>query len=388
MQRAVGPIGGQATAAVEREALVRYCARWTGDPSAAEDLAQQALLAAWRHERQLREPGARRAWLLSIARRECLSWARDRERRRLVNLESLEGWESDGRLADDFDVETELERDDLARLLDRALALLPAETRRVLVERYIEASPQAEIAARLGLSEGAVEARLHRGKLALRKALTTRLSEEALAHGLIRPSDAGWEETRLWCPGCGRRRLEGRLRPAEGKLDMRCPDCSRAGAHFIHSRLGDGLKDLRSYRPAMGRVLGVIHRMFRAGAEDGTARCPACGGRIRIERGAPPWVPHRFANPESIYLWHPGCGGHDSETWHSLTWSLPEGRRFWKQHPRVRFLPAREVEFEGRAAVVTAFESVTGAARLEVVALRDTLQVVRVTGAPGPSEGE
>ncbi|MBI3971765.1 MAG: sigma-70 family RNA polymerase sigma factor [Chloroflexi bacterium] len=66
-------------------------------------------------------------------------------------------------------MELELERAELADLLDRAMALLPPETRLVLVERLIEQIPQAEVALRLGLSEGAVEARLHRGKLALRR---------------------------------------------------------------------------------------------------------------------------------------------------------------------------------------------------------------------------
>lgn len=52
----------------EREVLVRYCARYTGESDVAEDLAQQTLLQAWRHEQQLRDPQARRGWLLGIAR--------------------------------------------------------------------------------------------------------------------------------------------------------------------------------------------------------------------------------------------------------------------------------------------------------------------------------
>ncbi len=91
-------------------------------------------------------------------------------------------------------------------------------------------------------------------------------------------------------------------------------------------------------------------------------------------------MPARFANPESIYLWHPQCGGYDSETWHSLTWSLPQARAFWRENPRMRFLPEREIEFAGSSTVVTGFESVTGSARLEVVSLRDTLEVMSIYG--------
>ena len=64
-------------------------------------------------------------------------------------------------------------------MLDRALALLPPVTRDVLIERYIHESPDAEIAGRLGLSEDALVQRLYRGKLALRRVITTHMSEEA-----------------------------------------------------------------------------------------------------------------------------------------------------------------------------------------------------------------
>jgi RNA polymerase sigma-70 factor (ECF subfamily) len=366
----------------ERAALVRFCARYTGDRDAAEDLAQQTLLHAWQHKHQLKDSQARPGWLLSIARTQCLMWARrqGRELRRVVALDGAGEGAAHDQVACPGDLELALERDDLLRLLDHALALLPPDMRDMLVRRYMDEAPQAELAARLGLTEGAVEARLHRGKRALRRVLVTELGEEAVAYGLIPASAAGWEETRVWCPGCGQRRLEGWLRPAEGKLFMRCPDCSRAGAHFIHAKMGDGLRDIRGYKPAVTRVLRSIHTMFRVRASDGATPCPACGQWLPIARGEPPWVPSQFVDPESIYLWHPGCGGYDSETWHSLTWSLPAVRAFWAAHPRMRFVPPREVEVAGSPAVVTGFESVASAARLDVVTLRDTLEVVRIDG--------
>src|SRR5258707_6257256 len=91
------------------------------------------------------------------------------------------------------DVTLELERDELARLLDRALALLPAETRQVLIARCVEESPQAEVAARLGVSEGAVAVRLQRGKLALRRVLAGELRAEAADFGMFAPGPAGWQ---------------------------------------------------------------------------------------------------------------------------------------------------------------------------------------------------
>ncbi len=294
------------TISSEREMLVRFCARYTGDPDVAEDLAQQALLDAWRREHQLRDPKARRGWLLSIARNSCLMWgrARSRELSHRACSTDADGREPDYRLTDDFDVEVELERGELAQLLDRALALLPAETRDVLIERYLKESPQAELAARLGLTEGAVEARLQRGKLALRKVFTTELADEAVANGLVVSGEAGWQGTRIWCPGCGKHRLEGWLRPGEGKLYMRCPGCSRSDAHFIHSDLGEGLRNVKSYKPAVSRVLKVIHELLgtnggwrcavpgvRAVAADRAGRAALGAGAVREPREHLPVAP-------------------------------------------------------------------------------------------------
>ncbi len=379
------------SATAERDRLVRYCAAYTGDAVAAEDLAQQTLLAAWQHEQELRNPAARQAWLHAIARRHCQTWARERTRARLVALDSLGDGETRALPADDFDVETEIERADLARLLDRAMGLLPKALRDVLVQRFVAESPQAQVAARLGLSEGAVEARVQRGKLALRRVLTTELSADAVALGLISDASAGWVETRLWCPVCGGRRLEGRLMPAEGKLFMRCPGCGPTtydaeGIHVIHAE-GSYLRDAHSYKPALARVLEGIHEVYRVQAQRGMAPCPICGRWIPIGRGAPPGRSTPDDVGDSFYLWHAGCAFLDWESWHALTWSLPEARRFWQDNPRMRFLAPREVEHAGSPAVVTGFESLTGSARLDVVTLRDTLQVVRVAGAPGAPSG-
>jgi RNA polymerase sigma-70 factor (ECF subfamily) len=367
---------------------VRFCAGYTADPVVAEDLAQRTLLVAWRHEQQLRDPQARPAWLFTIARRECQSWAREQAGARLVGLETLDEGEHAGLLADRFDLELEVARDDLARLLDRAMALLPPHLREVLVRRYIEESPQAQIAAQLGLSEGAIEARLHRGKLALKRVLATELCDESVALGLISPAAAGWVETRVWCPGCGGRKLEGWFRPALGRLYLRCPACSYvegeddSDTHFIHAE-GKYLQNLHSYKPAMSRVLDGIHEMYRVQARGGATPCPQCGQWLRIARGTPPWHADRGEDDGSVYVGHPGCGVFDWESWHALTWSLPAVRRFWSEHPRMRFLAPREVEHGGSRAVVTGFASLTGADRVEVVSLRDTLEVVHIAGTTG-----
>ena len=59
-----------------------------------------------------------------------------------------------------------------------------------------------------------------------------------------------------------------------------------------------------------------------------------------------------------------------------LVLALPQGQRFWREHPRIRALPQHEVEAAGRAALVAGFESLSAAARFEVVVARDTYAVI------------
>jgi hypothetical protein len=139
-------------------------------------------------------------------------------------------------------------------------------------------------------------------------------------------------------------------------------------------------KGIRTYKPAVSRVLGAVHARYHVDPVDGAAFCPGCQEWLPIRRGVPPWRPSQLEGLEFAYLWCPGCGFYDGESWHSLTWSLPEARRFWQEHPRMRFLAEREIEVAGSPAIVTGFESLSGSARLEVVAIRDTCDVVSING--------
>src|SRR5437016_9913510 len=64
----------------ERTRLLRLCLAITGDVDAVEDLVQETLLEAWRHEHILRDATRRRQWLSGIARNVCLRWLRKRRR--------------------------------------------------------------------------------------------------------------------------------------------------------------------------------------------------------------------------------------------------------------------------------------------------------------------
>src|SRR5215216_2232218 len=70
----------------ERPRLVRLCAWFSGNPEAAEDLAQETLIAAWKSRDQLVSFDKLKPWTAAIARNICLHWSRGyyREQNRVL----------------------------------------------------------------------------------------------------------------------------------------------------------------------------------------------------------------------------------------------------------------------------------------------------------------
>ena len=368
----------------ERERVVRLCARLSGDVDAADDLAQETLVEAWRNRSKLRDADGqgRRAWLFAIAQRVCLRWRRSRGRDAAHQVATQHGAEEDEpleRLAGDGDLEQDLEREELAELLDRALALLPSQTRDVLIARYILETPLGELAARLGLNEGAVAVRLHRGRLALRRVLSSDLRDEAAAYGLSAPQDDGWQETRIWCSECGQHRLLGRYDVERRHLVLRCPGCPSAPDflyldHVDHRGLLAGVKTLK---PALTRVMDWANTYYRRGLAEGTVRCARCGRPAVLDRGLDPSAsaPPR---PEPGVHVICSCKPINQTTLQGMALYTPEGQRFWREHSRIFALPQRTVEFGGRSAIVAGYASVADAARLDVLFDRDTYSILHV----------
>jgi RNA polymerase sigma-70 factor (ECF subfamily) len=376
---------------VERPRLVRLCARLSGNREAAEDLAQEVMLTAWRHADRLREPEQHAPWLSSIARNVCLHWSRRhyRDQARLEQQGPTESADSlNNTLPDHFDLEVELERHELAMLLDRALGLLPAETRQALVQHYVEESPHAEIAAELGISEGAVALRLYRGKLALRRVLTSSLREEAAAYGIMgtpENSDA-WEETRVWCPGCGRQKLLIRVARGVGTISFRCPACNpdpevidaeyRTGnTHF--ARL---IGDLTRPKSILNKTATWISSYFASALEQGTAQCTNCGHHAQVRRYESGDALPGTVECHHVYVLCDACGEAVSSSFEGFVVSMPQVQRFWRKHSRIRALPNGEIEACGQIAHVMSFHSLTNSAQLDVVAAPDTFKLIGIHG--------
>jgi RNA polymerase sigma-70 factor (ECF subfamily) len=365
----------EATLSTERARLVRLCYRLTGSLDAAEDLAQETLYEAVRNAHKLHDGSGYARWLGSIARNVCLRWTSTRGRDAQRFLTPDQDWDVP---ADDYDLDVELERHELVELLDRALALLPPESREVLVERYVRESPHAEIAERLGLTEAGVAKRLERGRLRLKRVLSTDLLHESASHGLAEKLYDDWQETDIWCPVCGKRRLLG-LWTLGGSRWLICKPCLDLPVSLYSNGGSAGLfRGVRGYRAAEFRMLEDHWRRFAHGIAGRTAPCPSCGSLIPYRIGLDPLDPGHFACVECER-----CGVRWQFKVDCQLLATPEGRRFWHEHPRIRRLPEREVEAGGVPAIVAGYESMTGQATIEGIFARDTFERIAVHATPG-----
>ena len=346
-----------------RRRLVRLCAVISGDPAAAEDLAQETLLEAWRNAHKVHDPAGAERWLAAIARNVCLRNARRRGRDALV----LRDEAADERA----DLDSELERAELLELLDRALALLPPDTRAALVQRYVDDAPHGEIAARLGVSEDAVSMRLARGKTVLRRMLAAELG---------RDYGGDWHETRVWCGQCGRRKLAMRPREVHDAVTFSCPECSPGvpGSDFplanpFYAEHVGGL-----VRPAaiLTRTGDWLQRYFGNGAGASENACTRCGRAVKVNR----YRREASRNSEGLFVACESCGEQVSSSVEGLALARSDVRRFRREHPRTRVLPRRDLDFGGAPAFAVRVEDVVGSGGLDVVFARKTLRVLAVTG--------
>ena len=397
MEYQIGGIATDFLSQEERARLVGFCRKLTGNADVAEDLAQETLLLAWRGIAGLREPEKRVQWIAGIARNVSLRWLRQQGRDQAhtmllpQNSEEASTTTLEDLVADEFDLEIELERRELAALLDRALALLPEETRAVLIKRYIEESPLAEIAAQLDTNASAVAMRLQRGKLALRKMLSSTMRAEIAAYEQA-VGELMWVQTSLWCHLCGNQRLLGYKQPERGLLYLKCPTCSPGNVILSRSESVPVLKDIKTFKPAYARLAEWCNAYYRQGLQEGAMRCETCGDNrpFRISRSEeirelrwldeeiPAWLgrkSERLVNGICARCSTMNCISLDA-----LTLFLPEGRAFMRAHPRIRQVPQRTIEFAGQSAVVSRFESVTEAASFEVISDYETYRVLKVIG--------
>jgi RNA polymerase sigma-70 factor (ECF subfamily) len=133
----------------------------------AEDVAQEALLRAYRRFDRLRDPQRFRGWLVRIVFRLALDRARSAKRREVRENE----WAQPTRrpappTAEDLAASSEFQAQ-----FDRALDALPDKLRLVLLLAAMDGHTLEEVAVMLGLPIGTVKSRLFVGRKKLAEKL-------------------------------------------------------------------------------------------------------------------------------------------------------------------------------------------------------------------------
>ena len=165
-----------ATAAIGGQYRIAYLI--VRDAELANDAVQNALIAAWRDVRGLRDPDRFDAWLHRLTVRACYRIARKERRRaftevQLVPMHDLSSADDDQRLLG------------LRDQLERGFRRLSPEERAVLVLHYYLDLPLAEAAGILGIPLGTMKSRLSRATQALRAALDAQDRNPAVSTGDI-----------------------------------------------------------------------------------------------------------------------------------------------------------------------------------------------------------
>ena len=140
----------------------------TGSHHDAEDLTAQVFFQALRNISRYEQRGAPfSSWLYRIAHNAVANYHRDESRRRVVPLDKTAAVGMQGEDSPYQRVAGNERRNLLLAAIDR----LPAERQELLVFKFVEHLPNAQIGELLGRSEGAIKSLYHRTLLALREDL-------------------------------------------------------------------------------------------------------------------------------------------------------------------------------------------------------------------------
>lgn len=142
----------------------------TGNQQDAEDLTARTFFKALDHIKRFNNRGVPfSAWLYRIAHNLVANWYRDRGRRRELVLEDQvhlsHSSGSPERLA---------EASEAREALLGAIRRLPDDRQQLILLKFSDALPNAQIGAIMGRSEGAIKSLYHRTLLALREDLKNR----------------------------------------------------------------------------------------------------------------------------------------------------------------------------------------------------------------------
>ena len=199
-----------------RRPLLRHCRRFLPE-ARAEDALQQALVSAWSALARGDEVRDLRPWLYRIVHNTALNALRSNgfDYDELHDLLTASEAGSPSEIA---------ERSALVRQTLAGMAALPDRQREALLQIAVEGRSQDEVAAGLGLTEGAVRQLVHRARVAACGPPRPRSCRSR-----SRPPWRHREHAGTWCPAWpSSRRAPARARRSPRRARSRCWPAARS----------------------------------------------------------------------------------------------------------------------------------------------------------------
>ena len=145
--------------------IYNYVYYRTGNQHDAEDLTARVFYRAMRHIGNYQDRGLPfSAWLYRIAHNLVANWHRDNSRKKEIPLDDALSTKK-GSSHPEFAVLKDEEQENLLTLI----RTLPDDRQQLLILKFVERLPNAEIGRIMGRTEGAIKSLYHRTLLALRE---------------------------------------------------------------------------------------------------------------------------------------------------------------------------------------------------------------------------
>lgn len=147
--------------------VYRLALRMCGNTHDAEEVAQEAFVAAWKGLPAFRGESKFSSWIYQLTTNAAIDFLRREKRHRASSP-----LDDEIDLADPGTPQQAAEEAELRAALQQALDSLTAEHRQIFLLRQVQQMSYEEIGALLGLESGTVKSRLSRAKKQLRQILT------------------------------------------------------------------------------------------------------------------------------------------------------------------------------------------------------------------------
>ncbi|MGL4555090.1 MAG: sigma-70 family RNA polymerase sigma factor [Gemmataceae bacterium] len=163
--------------------LYQFALTRVRDPESAEELVQQALLAALTARHTFRARSSERTWLTAILKRKVADWLRAAVRRRArqepppdqATDAFFTGWGKWKKKPDEWSADDpgrELNRAEFRAVLADCLGKLPARLREAFVLRHLDEEAATDVCRGVGVTASNLAVMLHRARLRMWRCLT------------------------------------------------------------------------------------------------------------------------------------------------------------------------------------------------------------------------